>query len=70
MKKCALPDRPPQAGARLLREDEPMERGDNYWWWNPMTSAEGWHPVPKRLWGRPAMHRKVARVVVRLVHVG
>jgi len=70
MGACKLPDRPQQAGARLLREDETMMREDEYWWWNPTTEVVGWHPVPKRLWGKPALHRKVSRVVVRLVRAG
>ena len=70
MEAHEMPDRPPQAGARMLGEDELMVRGDIYWWWNPVTERVGWHPVPKRLWDSAAGHRKVARVVVRLVRAG
>jgi len=44
-----------------------MKKDDLFWWWNPMTGKTGWHSVPVRLLGKPAEHRKVSRVVVRLV---
>jgi len=54
----------------MLGNDETMQSGDAYWWWNPLTGKVGWHPVPTRLWGKQALHRKVSRVVVRLAPVG
>jgi len=60
--------RPPVAGARFLGKEEIIEDGDVILLWDPAAEDLVWKPIHRRMTGRRCLHRRVYRVIVRLVH--